>query len=644
MRNLRLWATCVVAIFASTLLQAKARTAHRGPAQTSQASLNRIWTAENQRTLKDPYLATAIHHSSPTIRQAAIWAIARIGDPSLLMELSGELNRRRAPNKEDVAFALGLIPDETAVTMAVQHLAMQQDPKVLRQLYLSIGRAGGEKHLAVLAEGLRGRADPTVLSGICLAVGSLWAKDSENWAVPRGIISLLLQRSKQSDELALNCGFALSRFKGLPSFYPPDETLRTSDQVKSIDAGNFFLRILGKIQTPASTSLLAHKFATAISTSTRTEAIKALGQQTWSKNVSASLRSALESPQSHILVPTLEATASYKVEAKELSPAVMAVYKKNKSPWVRGHCLYAGMAIDAEQWTPFALKEISDPKSDIRASAAGAIALAARPEEAPLIATLLKDPNPTLIIEMLDKLVQWGQEDFTPEIKNSLRLLLDRKEPGPLALVAALSEQGHWTDFISPLSVTYSNLAKTDWVEAKNAVLSALSSLGATPPIPSSEVRSGQTPFTAEEVQKAVRSHVVLKTNRGEIRLRMLAEAPLNSLNFVRLVRNGFYNNSEFHRVVPGFVAQGGDPTHHGFGGPGYLVRDEISFWQNKRGTVGLASSGKDTGGSQFYFNLAPNFHLDGRFTVFAEVTQGLNVVDTLEVGDKILSAVWVPQ
>lgn len=653
-----------------------AQAPYRAPAQANQASLNRILTAENQRVAKDPYLATAIHHPTPSIRQAAIYAVARIGDASLLGDLSGELNHKRGPHKKDVAFALGLIPDETALTIAVQHLAMQQDPEILAELYLSIGRAGGEKNVPVFAEALRNQANPNVLQSVCLGLGALWAKDSENWAVPPGVVLLLIQRAKQTDALALACSFALSRFKGIISHLPPNETVKLAEQVKSREAAGFLMRVIAKIHTPAASTFLIQKAAPFAPLANRIEAIKALSQHPFSKPIQAALRSALEAPQSQLLVQTLEGIQAYQVEAKELSPFVLALYKKSHSTWVRGKALRAGMAVDPELWKPLVLKEISDSKSDLRSMAAGALSYVPSTVDAPLIATLLKDLNQKLALDILESLSGWPEDAFTPEIKSSIKGILEKKDPALIAAVAVLVERFKWADLGSPLAAAYANLTKPDMVETKVAVLTALTALASSSytsvfetalkdpeklvviaavdglketakrdesvAIPLNS-KAGIFPFTGAQIQQAVGSKVILKTNRGEIHFRMLKEAPLSSLNFVRLVRDGFYTGLAFHRVVPNFVAQGGDPRGDGFGGPGYLVRDEISPRQNKRGTVGIATSGKDTGGSQFFINLAPNFHLDGRFTVFAEVTQGLEIADALEVGDKILSARWIP-
>jgi len=89
-----------------------------------------------------------------------------------------------------------------------------------------------------------------------------------------------------------------------------------------------------------------------------------------------------------------------------------------------------------------------------------------------------------------------------------------------------------------------------------------------------------------------------------------------------------------FHRIVPDFVVQGGDPDGGGWGGPGFSIRSEWSQAKYKRGAVGIAHSGKDTGGSQFFVTLSPQPHLNGRYTIIGQVTKGMDVVDRLEVTD----------
>jgi cyclophilin family peptidyl-prolyl cis-trans isomerase len=128
-----------------------------------------------------------------------------------------------------------------------------------------------------------------------------------------------------------------------------------------------------------------------------------------------------------------------------------------------------------------------------------------------------------------------------------------------------------------------------------------------------------------------------IETARGSFRVRLAgAAAPTTVMNFVALARRGFFDGSTFHRVVPNFVIQDGDPTGTGNGGPGYEIRDELNPIEYVEGAVGMALSGPDTGGSQWFATQAPQPHLDGIYTVFGQVVAGGDVVERIEQGDRI--------
>ncbi|MBO0727284.1 MAG: peptidylprolyl isomerase [Blastocatellia bacterium] len=130
----------------------------------------------------------------------------------------------------------------------------------------------------------------------------------------------------------------------------------------------------------------------------------------------------------------------------------------------------------------------------------------------------------------------------------------------------------------------------------------------------------------------------VIHTTKGEIRIELFPQdAPITVDNFVTLALRDFFHDLTFHRVVPNFVIQGGDPRGDGEGGPGYQIRCEINTRPYTRGAVGMALSGKDTGGSQFFITRSPQPHLDGGYTVFGQVVAGMEVVDRIARGDMIM-------
>ena len=128
-------------------------------------------------------------------------------------------------------------------------------------------------------------------------------------------------------------------------------------------------------------------------------------------------------------------------------------------------------------------------------------------------------------------------------------------------------------------------------------------------------------------------------TTKGPIVVDLFAsDAPMTVNNFVFLANDGFYNGLTFHRVIPDFMIQGGDPMGTGSGGPGYKFADETAGNPNKHktGSLSMANAGPNTNGSQFFITHAPQPHLDGKHTVFGQVTSGQEVVDKIAKGDKI--------
>jgi len=124
---------------------------------------------------------------------------------------------------------------------------------------------------------------------------------------------------------------------------------------------------------------------------------------------------------------------------------------------------------------------------------------------------------------------------------------------------------------------------------------------------------------------------VKLETNYGDIVIELYKDMPITAGNFEKLVSEGFYDGVIFHRIIDGFMIQGGDPTGTGMGGPGYEIKDEFKGEQkNNRGTISMANAGPNTGGSQFFINLVNNNFLDNKHPVFGKVVEGMDVVDAI--------------
>lgn len=145
--------------------------------------------------------------------------------------------------------------------------------------------------------------------------------------------------------------------------------------------------------------------------------------------------------------------------------------------------------------------------------------------------------------------------------------------------------------------------------------------------------------FTKEEIKKMADQKAVIKTKFGDITVRFFPDvAPNHVNNFIELAKKGFYNGTTFHRVIPGFMIQGGDPnskdadrSKHGMGGPGYQIKAEFNAKPHKRGILSMArSANPDSAGSQFFICVADAAFLDRQYTVFGEVEKGMDVADKI--------------
>ncbi len=236
----------------------------------------------------------------------------------------------------------------------------------------------------------------------------------------------------------------------------------------------------------------------------------------------------------------------------------------------------------------------------------------------------------------------------------------------------SLGEYGSLDSIANAVEAAYRKLSSPDDVESMQAVLTAMGRMGDARFIPVIEQSlkdadktvvtsaaaalrqltgrdySSHIPQSTKPVHRdydwstlesiSANTRVTISTSKGIVRLQFnKEEAPFTVLSFVKLVRKGFYNGLVFHRVVPNFVVQGGDPRGDGWGGPGYAIRTEVGLTYYERGSVGMASAGKDSEGCQFFITHLPTPHLDGRYTIFARVVEGMDVVDRLQVGDRIL-------
>ncbi|MFQ5924364.1 MAG: peptidylprolyl isomerase [Dehalococcoidia bacterium] len=130
----------------------------------------------------------------------------------------------------------------------------------------------------------------------------------------------------------------------------------------------------------------------------------------------------------------------------------------------------------------------------------------------------------------------------------------------------------------------------------------------------------------------------IIETEKGTLVLELFAkDVPVTVNNFVFLAREGFYDGTTFHRVIPDFMAQGGDPSGTGAGTPGYSFADEFTEHTHVAGALSMANRGPNTNGSQFFITYTPQHHLDGRHSVFGQLVEGMDVLENIQQGDTVI-------
>ncbi len=260
---------------------------------------------------------------------------------------------------------------------------------------------------------------------------------------------------------------------------------------------------------------------------------------------------------------------------------------------------------------------------------------------AQIVRRFLGDADPTVRATVLEAAVEapelpvglLGQALAAAE----LDALPDARLAGVRALAArALAMPGESEAAVSILE----GLAENKDFLVRREAAAALERLGEPRPDVGPVATSRTGPVYSQILSQTAHTRVVeVTTARGKFRIRLdCPQAPLTCLSFLQLAGQGYFDGLSFHRVVPDFVVQTGDPRGDGWGGPGFALRDEINRLRFERGAVGMALSGPDTGGSQFFIALSPQPHLDGGYTVFGQVEGDDSVLDQIRQEDALLS------
>jgi cyclophilin family peptidyl-prolyl cis-trans isomerase/HEAT repeat protein len=619
-----------------------------------------------------PDLIRLLTDGEARIRRRAAIAIGRVGLPEAVPELVRVLQTDADPEvRQMAAFGLGLIGDRSAVEPLRAAVA---DP-----LPLVAGRAAE-------ALGLIGDTASAPVIGKMVAAHAAAAA-----AVPADETRAAVDPAADAFRLGV---FALARLKsyeGLAAgLLAPDGQPR----VQWWPAAYAFQRIEDKRALPALLALARHD-----SPLTRAFAVKGLGALRDASAVPV-LLPLIDPSRATSAPTIEAIRAMARIGDARGEPALTKLlYTRGLNPMVRAETLLAlgesAATVSVDAFVDFlgdplptvrlaALQAFArrdddsfltvlsgldpDPHWSVRAGLATILGTKDAERSLPRLAPMLADADARVVPSVLAAMTKLK----APNIAQILLDHLNKDDVGIRAAAAAGLGEVKPDNGVEALVAAYKRGEADLVIDTRAAAIEALSKYGAGAALPTLRTALGDKDWavrvkaaellatldpsadTARAIRPApssrsidyaapslitpsVSPHAYIETDKGTIEIELdVLDAPLTSDNFMTLARRGYFDGLTFHRVVPGFVIQGGDPRGDGEGGPGYSIRDELNQEPYLRGTVGMALAWRDTGGSQFFITHGPQPHLDARYTVFGHVVAGLEVVDAINQWDVV--------
>lgn len=644
------------------------------PASTRIAKMARILAFEDRRSLGDGELDRYLSDPDPGVRRRAALAAGRIGDPGLLPTLIQRMNDAEPEVRQMAAFAMGILGDKQAVERLLASLA-DPEPVVKARAAEALGRIGDPRAASAIAKMV---LDASPKSPTAIVVrGDDPANPYDPWLVQRlGLFALARLKEVPAAELALlNAGkprfdwwaatWTAMRLES-PVLKPVLSAAATSsDPVSRALAARGLGALKDTSALDAVLPLLKDKDENVVVMAIR--AVAAIGDARGVQPVAALLRST--SPT--LLAEALKALVSLPRD-KSLRPQIISFVGHDLAV-LRAAALQALAHLDREEFALVLSTLDPDPVFFVRGALAGALAESGDEVSLGVLYSQLKDEDARVLPPVLEAIRKARGKDAvdtlarhlehpdfavraaaaeglaalkatgqTTALASAYRMSRnDRDLDARLGQVAALAVQNEANAYEVLREIAGSDPLRV--VRARAA--SALSGLGQQPPWPGFEAvdrphldyRQAMAPYDPPPGVPLFTPRVFLHTRHGVIEIHLnIVEAPLNVASFLDLARRGFFDRLTFHRVVPNFVIQGGDPRGDGNGGPGYTQRCEVGQKPYGRGVVGMALSGKDTGGSQFFITLSPQPHLDGNYTVIGWVARGMEVANQIQQGDAI--------
>lgn len=644
-----------------------------GPSEIS--AFAEMLRMEDRRDYDEGRLSAFLGNPHVEVRRRAVQAAGRIRDPRAVDLLLTALADSAPGVRADAAFALGQLGDTTAPVLdALSSLALdpREDSGARAEAVAAIGKLGapaGSATIEALLSGIEQETPETVVQEALLAV----------WRLPRDDRSAALvavHASSENTERRWRAVYALMRL-GDPGTIPV-LLERTRDQ----DA---LVRALAARGLRKATADSAGLEAAAMTTFTglandphphvRINAVRALASYGLPE-LAPVIRDRLADRDGNVAIAAAEALAE--LGTTEAVPALEAVVRDTTVRLaLRGAALTSLIRLDPEKGVAHAADLARSGEWLDRFYAARALQAAPWNLAAGELTTLSSDEDARVAAAALGSMGTHAADSLPAIYTIFVERLGSADSRIRTAAVRGLATRASPVDLPALLDAYDRAQNDTDDNDAALAAIAALGELARRgtpvargfflrfqrsadplvrvevernlgrgtwgPPLP---IETGKEIEFYEDVVRrivipdlveGIRPRVAIRTAGGEITIELAAaDAPLTVDNFLSLARRGYFNGSRWHRVVPNFVLQDGDPRGDGAGGPGYAIRDELNRVRYGRGTVGMALSGPDTGGSQFFITHSPQPHLDGGYTVFGRVVDGMDVADRVIQDDPI--------
>ena len=605
--------------------------------------LQRIAKAEDQRTLAGGMLARYLADPATVLRRRAVLAVGRLQDTAGTALLLPLLQDADAEVQREALFALGQIglahpagPGQTApARTAIERLATTGDSATADLALEALGKLGDRAATPLVASFLRDGSSPFLRGSAAVALWRL--------ADPAALVPLLAALD------AADAGVRWRALYALEKLVSPDQiVLLTAMHVDDDDAlvRAYAVRTLGRQKSQQGTAYVLQKLADP-EVGVVVNALRALSliaDTTCGACLPALVR-ALDSGDPYVRVTAATALADrfawVPADSAGSRTALDSLTAGLLDPdaATRGACARALLARRGEAALALVLPLLADSSVYVRVAVLQALALAPELAAAPLLMARLVAGTPEFErATTAEALATLKVAAAAPGLQEALA---DSSLLVVAAAAGALAELGD-SAAVPALRCAYVAHALDAEAAARASLLDALRALGDSAsadslerahPAPVARAVYDSTFFAPPAARGAV-----LRTRKGDIEWAFYgAEAPQTVKNFVRLAERGYFDGLCVHRVVPNFVIQDGDPTGTGSGGPGWTLRCEYNRLRYETGMVGMALSGKDTGGSQWFITHAPQPHLNGRYTIFARVVRGLDVVGRIVQGDRVL-------